>query len=320
MRITTELSIEQNAMLGQEVINLHHEAVGELLGCSGRIFFNVDGEEVPLGFVLIEQPSDEDWARVPRDDRPAWWMTSVVHMHLELSDRIAVEGFRERVANLLEKLVGDIFLISNIARPGAIFLESGVIYINDTPARTINRADNVLIYAKRLSDRLGWPTIRNLTFSEVWNWARETPGFANGIGTGRVGRALGALSYLACRPDWAYSPADLMWGMIGLEALYAKGKEGLKAQLMDKSEVLLGPREAYKKRFSGMYDYRSRFVHGDLDLPFVYNRYSDSTFPAEAADCEHLATAMLLASIQELVVRGWYNVEFLYTVSSADAV
>lgn len=68
-----------------------------------------------------------------------------------------------------------------------------------------------------------------------------------------------------------------------------------------------------------MYDFRSRFVHGDIDFPLAY--VSDTidldTFNREARDAELLATATLVGTLQQLVVRGLREFEFEYRLTSA---
>lgn len=56
----------------------------------------------------------------------------------------------------------------------------------------------------------------------------------------------------------------------GLEALYCQGNSNLPGQLNVKSTLLLGDRVSFKKDFNKMYDYRSRFVHGDLNFQDQY--------------------------------------------------
>jgi hypothetical protein len=67
-----------------------------------------------------------------------------------------------------------------------------------------------------------------------------------------------------------------------------------------------------------MYDYRSRFVHGDLDMPLSYTLYtgeSGSTFEGEAERNLATAVTVLIASLQELVVQGWLAPTFSYVVN-----
>lgn len=66
-----------------------------------------------------------------------------------------------------------------------------------------------------------------------------------------------------------------------------------------------------------MYEFRSRFMHGDLDFPPLYlmgdaakpfERYQDRQIEAV-----NLGVAILAASLQELIHRNWAGVDFSYT-------
>ena len=144
------------------------------------------------------------------------------------------------------------------------------------------------------------------------------PGFHERRRKDRVGRAIAALSYLIKHKAKDEHELALVWALLGLEALYGDSNVGLKAQLLGKSEAFLGPREVNKKKFGWMYDFRSRLIHGDVDLPFAHNDF-DATpefegFWADLWECETLATAILLATLQKLCLAKAYRLEFNYSV------
>jgi hypothetical protein len=138
--------------------------------------------------------------------------------------------------------------------------------------------------------------------------------WTDGIGRTRVGRALAALTHVFEERESLNPGPRLLWALLGLEALYCDGKEGLKAQLIRKAQLLLGPFSSHKKSMSKLYDYRSRFVHGGLDLPISYRYRADDEdagkFLEEAEDAAAFATVTLLASVQELVRRNWQTLDF----------
>ena len=111
-----------------------------------------------------------------------------------------------------------------------------------------------------------------------------------------------------------------MWALLGLEALYGHGNVGLKTQILEKSEALLGPRHENKKLFGWMYDFRSRLLHGDMDLLYQHNTHdADPTYEKiwkELYECESLATAMLLSTLQNMCQRNSYSLEFCFTLKT----
>jgi len=108
---------------------------------------------------------------------------------------------------------------------------------------------------------------------------------------------------------------DLVWSMIGLEALYEKGNADITSQLVEKTQALFGPQADFKKDVRRMYDYRSRLVHGDLDFPGHFFEYLDEGFSEESGRYAAIASAILVATLQEMCLRGIYSLEFKYSLS-----
>ncbi|QOY36478.1 hypothetical protein AWH56_001945 [Anaerobacillus isosaccharinicus] len=78
-----------------------------------------------------------------------------------------------------------------------------------------------------------------------------------------TGRALSSFSFLLGK-DYTNI---LFRSVMGIEALYAKGTSSLQEQVREKSQLILGKQEAFKKVYTNMYNFRSRYIHGDLDFP-----------------------------------------------------
>ena len=107
--------------------------------------------------------------------------------------------------------------------------------------------------------------------------------------------------------------------MVGLEALYNSGREGLAAQFRDKVWVLLGKDQARQKAFSRLYDYRSRFVHGS-GFPLVYCPWDSDDYASlviKAEEEENLAVALLIATLQSMVRDGIQELPFRWTLGEA---
>jgi hypothetical protein len=86
-----------------------------------------------------------------------------------------------------------------------------------------------------------------------------------------------------------------------------------------KTQVLLGERQKNKKDFGAMYDFRSRWLHGDVDLPLRYTPYTGSSkykkYDEQLSRSEALALAVLIATLQLMASRSWTELEFKYSVS-----
>jgi hypothetical protein len=142
----------------------------------------------------------------------------------------------------------------------------------------------------------------------------------DGVGVGRLGRALSALSHLTTDGNAAGNSIELAWVLLGLEALYTRGNVGLKEQLLGKTEAILGPRTENKKLFGAVYDFRSRLIHGDVDIPVRFTTFDGvekyEKFHAERYDHEALATAVLIATLQWMIKSNLYSLDFYYSVKS----
>src|SRR6185312_4459316 len=129
-------------------------------------------------------------------------------------------------------------------------------------------------------------------------WLQSLPGFDEGIGRGKVGRAVSALAHVLSS-DHEYEQI-LLWSLLGLEALYGQDEGSKGAQLTRKSELLLGPIAAHKKELNSSYQVRSKFVHGSVDIPLPYTPYDAhedfGKFHDSNSDAAAYACAVLIAS------------------------
>lgn len=254
------------------------------------------------------------------------------HMNVDITDfsqnykDTELEITTEEVERIAKEVLGDILyfsvcsllLCSHIAYPGALQASPLFTFADDDLLEQKNGFSWTLYDSVEIAIELGWPEIRRLPIIDVWNWIMKIPGFHIGQGVGRVGRALAALSRIIQNPQLD-SPINFVWSLMALEALYASGNEGIKSQLMEKTELFLGQRLANKKRFNRIYDFRSRFVHGDIDFQFEYAPYpygEPDKFWDDVYDCERIAASILIATLQELILRDMYDLEFEYSIKS----
>ena len=96
-----------------------------------------------------------------------------------------------------------------------------------------------------------------------------------------------------------------------------KGEGSLTQQVRDKTSVLLGAPTSYKKKLNNMYDFRSRLVHGDLDFPGRHNlrEEQEGEHIQELQEAIGLAIAILIATLQEIILRNWNGIDFTYIVN-----
>ncbi len=220
---------------------------------------------------------------------------------------------RENINQLVLHRIMHLMIVCNIAVPGMFSWYDGKLLLNGEPIWNIERHYNELAFAYERSRSLKWPLLEFLSINQVWNWYFE---FEKGLekpSTSAIERALNALSHtFTSSGDWEFG--NIFWALLALEALYCKGHNNLQNQLVEKTELFLGERTAFKKEVGKMYDFRSRFIHGNINFPskFSYDDISDEwdKYIQSYQSSFHLALAILLATIQKLIKTNKTSIDF----------
>ena len=235
---------------------------------------------------------------------------------------------RELIAGILApsefcKRVSDLLVLANISHVGSVGLfHSGIVHNqNSQDSCEIPRMEiELLESANELAARIKWPRLEVIPLHDTWQWYVKRGYIIDGFDGTRLGRAPCAYSRLF-EATTQGEPIQLLWALVGLESLYAKGKSDLSQQLREKSQAFLGEQLNFKKQISQMYNFRSRFVHGDLDFDGLslmadarntFERYSQELTEATAT-----AIAMLAGTLQEIIRRDWHGLHFEYVVSNS---
>jgi hypothetical protein len=205
---------------------------------------------------------------------------------------------------IVEKLSDYTFLFglaANIAIPGSYQIRKRYLFCDDTLIKTQGGTLNAFADVSKIVEKYKWPCLTEISVFKVWKWLLKIPGFELGETKNKLGRAIGALSYLMGDFEDSNNLA-LVWIVIGLESLYGNGNFGLKQQIMEKTESFLGERDLHKKDFGNMYDIRSRLLHGDRN--FSYQGFEtadlfDKKFE-ELIDSEAIALAALISTLQKM--------------------
>jgi hypothetical protein len=228
---------------------------------------------------------------------------------IEAHKQIACERFAEVIAS--------IFVASQIARPGVLRIKELELWVDGS---FLKKTDGIFGFWGEVVEFAGeksWPKIEALSIKDVWQWMCSFDSLAGNLGKTSVGRALNAATHLVTRKAGEGNDLiDLMWAMVGLEALYGRGTADLTYQLVEKTKVFLGHSDGFEKSVKEMYRFRSLFIHGKASFPGAlftwdgmpeYDRFAD-----ESGDAAFLASAVLIASLQQLVKRNWKEISFSF--------
>ncbi len=222
-----------------------------------------------------------------------------------------------------QKRIFDVLNILCLAKPGWFWFQEGLITVEDCDGEILEKDEtpmwfNYFHFAVMESKRVRWPNFSNIEISRVWEWYLKHISSTDSMSETPVGRALNALSYLFHDGLLGANSEELFWALLGIEALYGSGTASIQSLLDKKTQLVLGHRKEFKKKFSQMYNFRSRFVHGDLDFPNNVtfketDRYAD--YFMEIGAIKGLAVAILLATLQTMIKNNWSSLEFSLSLS-----
>lgn len=303
-----------------------NQAVQELLLL--EIIFPLDadqivGKQARVKFKLADE-NDDRKQLINKRERSKIYL--LVQTELEIIDKPieeikewnipSIDLWEKESVDYFIKRLYDFIITINISRVGTFQVDEGLIYIEDQfYGRTkilINSFEEAYIFTQKTK----WPTLEHLNIAEVWEWITKKVGFLDGIGGTAVERSLTALTYLFGDVNESNEGMDLFYTMIGLEALYSSSNNGIKEQLVEKSQVFLGVQNEYKKLFKSMYDYRSKFIHGGLNFPGKFNYFDGteefSSFTKENHNVTLMAQSVLIATLQQLSKRNMNELTFKY--------
>ena len=304
------LTAHDPTLYGCKFAMQHIEAPGELPVLAPHWHF---GESSRVHSALVVETDVVDFVDAfhveMRTSHPHFSETEIA----KVAQGYAIQNVGLEVANLL--------LLANVLRPGALSTAEGFGFFEGAlVCRTQSFYAEEWSRALFARDKYNWPKFTPVTIAQAWDWLRTVNCFDDGIARGRTGRALAALSYLAPPRPESGSSMNLAWVLLGLEALYASGNVGLREQLVAKTELVLGPRSENKKAFGAMYDFRSRLLHGDIDLPLRYTPFDAVPYferhIEELGDFEGLGLAALVATIQVMINNSLQELGFRYAIEA----
>jgi hypothetical protein len=209
-------------------------------------------------------------------------------------------------------MVTALLVASNIAHPGAVFTYETEIWINGQFLMTTgDELRHLIPEVVEFAYRNAWPKLEILSLRDVWLWIGSLQPLSGSVGGSPLSRALNAFTHLLSR-RWGKADqlSDLMWAMIGLEAIYGRGTTDLTHQLIEKTGALLGRSSGFEKAVREMYRLRSLFIHGKRSFPGAFFDLPEHPSDKEAFDASMLALAVLLATVQQLAKRKWNHLSF----------
>lgn len=167
----------------------------------------------------------------------------------------------------LEKRVYDTILTINIAYPGCFEISNGTISIDNKIYTNIPVLHNRLLFAYENIYEKRWPEIEMVSILDTWLWLETKTDYLEFIGKNAIDRSINAFSYSFNSNNYE----DLFYSLLGIEALYNTEKSsGIMEQIKDKTALIFGEPQNFKKVINTMYANRSAFLHGKMNFPSKY--------------------------------------------------
>jgi hypothetical protein len=233
---------------------------------------------------------------------------------------LIIEGELDDISSLMiqflvEKRIRDLFILIAICKNGILDIGAeGELFIDGKHIHTCKPFIHSVDMVVPISIKIKWPKLSTLPISDSLIWWNHYLDSIDNVSKNKIGRAINAFSHLFHEQGGSDDPAKLFWALVGIEAIYVEGNSSLQEQVNKKSQIFLGERQEFKKRFSQMYDYRSRFVHGDLDFEnkaFIEDNIVDD-YLSEFWENRDFAISILLATLQNLIKQNRHDLDFEY--------
>lgn len=169
----------------------------------------------------------------------------------------------------------------------------------------------------------GWPNINVIPLRNVVQWYDSLNIGVKVKAENDIERTLFSFLYFCNDNHSVFNPTLIVWIIQSLESFFGiKANDSIIRTLKSRIFMHLGNTKQPKvvnKKINAFYDYRSKFVHGDMDIL----RYgSDKFLPAKPIDeyyfklielCDFGAT-LIVSCLQKMIINNSKKIEFKETI------
>lgn len=222
----------------------------------------------------------------------------------------------ENLIWLLSKKISYFLISLQISIPCFVHFSKGLVIVDDIfnfKSDALFSIDSDLLLMR---DKIAWPKLENLDPAITWKWVSKYFGRDISVSQGNTQRALFAFANTFKDIRYNGDEIDFIWLMIGIESLYAKGNNAVQEQINEKVQLILGELLDFKKIIKKMYNFRSKFLHGETDI-YIDIRYNEDDekfldLIFEYGDNYFVAYLILLATFQFMVINNLDTLDFKY--------
>ncbi len=223
--------------------------------------------------------------------------------------RISFNGPRPLLPALMRYYLHEVFLIINIASPGA-FRAYEVGFEDDRESKPFSLSAGLFEDAWLYSIDHGWPPIGLVSIDEVARWYHALLPDVSEIATTRLPKALFSLLHASDLSD--AEPTVVLWLAQCLESLFEVPNALSRNILQSRSFALLGSpdnKKAVSKTFQQFFEARNSFVHGGADVSYPGGDFlSDNVlerFMSKWLRPTEFASSIVVAALQQHAKHNW---------------
>lgn len=215
---------------------------------------------------------------------------------------------------IADTLLSKLSLILNLTYEFALdFLNGFVFNSEDLKLGETTIVHCHMDYAYEHSRKINWPKLSSIELSKTIDWFINNDISLELKSKNSAGRAINSFSHLfgdLSEKDSSF----LFWSVLGIESILARGTKDISHQIKQKTNLLLGEPNEFKKKISKLYEYRSRLIHGDYNFPpkYGYDFDHSSNFEDEYWDYLAFSNSILIALIRKMINENKVEFEFEY--------
>ncbi|NER18338.1 HEPN domain-containing protein [Spongiivirga citrea] len=199
------------------------------------------------------------------------------------------------------------------------------IELNDRSIEEINLTGVYFECATTVSHKFGgWPEIRIIPIKYVVEWYDSLKVGLKIKAENNMERALFSALYFCHDTYSGYNPTLIVWIIQALESFYGiSSNDSIIKALKNRIFLHLGQTSQPKKvnkKINEFYDYRSKFVHGDMEImrlggdKFLREDYIDD-YNLKLIDLCDFGATLIISSIQKMIIAGAKSVGFNETIN-----
>lgn len=242
-------------------------------------------------------------------------------MVVEIDDKILsnydskeIDLIRTFIADDFVDLIYELLLQTNLAKPGSLISSKGIVSVNNIHLMEIYEFAFPIFEAFDLTYGPTYPEIPFLKTSEIRINLKSLGVSFYSDTYSKLELALNYLTYVLS-PNLS-DPERLVYNLIALETLFTSSSYSISEQLNEKVQLYLGEIGDQKKAIKRMYDVRSRFLHGNLQIKpyFLYDNTMENKIEDDIHDSLLVASKILIRTIQKMIIEKRIELNFTYSL------